>query len=109
MVTDLAPFTVASITPVVVDPETLNIILNVNFKYDTNATSSTKETIESLVSKTVTSFNNDNLKVFSSVFRHSQFTGLVDDADPSILSNITTVSLGSLYTPNTAGSYSFTS
>ena len=108
LVTDLAPFTVASITPVVVDPETLNIILNVNFKYDTNATSSSKETIESLVSKTVTSFNNDNLKVFSSVFRHSQFTGLVDDADPSILSNITTVSLGSLYTPNTAGSYSFT-
>ena len=108
LVTNLAPFTVASITPVVVDPETLNLILNVNFKYDTNATSSAKETIESLVSKTVTSFNNDNLKVFSSVFRHSQFTGLVDDADPSILSNITTVSLGSLYTPNTAGSYSFT-
>jgi len=108
LVTDLAPFTVASITPVVVDPETLNLILSVNFKYDTNATSSTKEAIESLVSKTVTSFNNDNLKVFSSVFRHSQFTGLVDDADPSILSNITTVSLGSPYTPNTAGSYSFT-
>jgi hypothetical protein len=108
LVTDLAPFTVASITPVVVDPETLNLILNVNFKYDTNATSSSKEAIESLVSKTVTSFNNDNLKVFSSVFRHSQFTGLVDDTDPSILSNITTVSLASLYTPNTAGSYSFT-
>ncbi len=108
LVSDLAPFTVASITPVVVDPETLNIILNVSFKYDTNATSSTKEAIESLVSKTITSFNNDNLKVFSSIFRHSQFTGLVDDADPSILSNITTVSLGSLYTPNTAGSYSFT-
>ena len=108
LVTDLAPYTVASITPVVVDPETLNIILNVNFKYDTNATSNTKQALESLVSKTVTSFNNDNLKVFSSVFRHSQFTGLVDDADTSILSNITTVSLGSLYTPNTAGSYSFT-
>ena len=108
LVTDLAPFTVASITPVVVDPETLNLILNVNFKYDTNATSSTKETIESLVSNTVTSFNNDNLKVFSSVFRHSQFTGLVDDTDPSILSNITTVSLSSLYTPDTSSSYSFT-
>ena len=108
LVTDLAPFTVASITPVVVDPETLNLILNVNLKYDTNATSSSKEAIESLVSKTVTSFNNDNLKVFSSVFRHSQFTGLVDDTDPSILSNITTVSLGSFYTPNTAGTYSFT-
>ena len=108
LVTDLAPFTVASITPVIVDPETLNIILNVNFKYDTNATSSSKEALESLVSKTVTSFNNDNLKVFSSVFRHSQFTGLVDDTDSSILSNITTVSLGSFYTPDTSSSYSFT-
>ena len=108
LVTDLAPFTVASITPVIVDPETLNIILNVNFKYDTNATSSSKEALESLVSKTVTSFNSNNLKVFNSVFRHSQFTGLVDDADPSILSNITTVSLGSFYTPDTSSSYSFT-
>ena len=108
LVTDLAPFTVASITPVIVDPETLNIILNVNFKYDTNATSSSKEQLESSVSKTVTSFNSNNLKVFNSVFRHSQFTGLVDDADPSILSNITTVSLGSFYTPDTSSSYSFT-
>jgi len=42
------------------------------------------------------------------VFRHSQFTGLVDDTDSAILSNTTTVALGFLFTPNTAGSYSFT-
>jgi hypothetical protein len=108
LVTDLSPYTVASLTPVIVDPETLNIILNVNFKFDSNATTNTKETLESLVSSTVTNYNNDYLKIFNSVFRHSQFTSLVDDSDTSILNNITTVSLASLYTPSTSGSFSFT-
>jgi hypothetical protein len=108
LITDLAPYTVASISPVVVDPSPLNLILGVNFKYDSNATTSTKEELESLVSSTVTNYNANNLKVFNSVFRHSQFTGLVDDTDSAILSNTTTVALGFLFTPNTAGSYSFT-
>ena len=108
LITDLAPYTVASISPVVVDPSPLNLILGVNFKYDSNATTSSKEELESLVSSTVTNYNANNLKVFNSVFRHSQFTGLVDDTDSAILSNTTTVALGFLFTPNTAGSYSFT-
>ena len=108
LVTDLASYTVASITPVVVDPETLNLILNVNFKYDSSATTRANESLVSLVNSTVTNYNTNYLKVFNSVFRHSQFTGLVDATDSAILSNITTVSLSSLYTPNTLGSYSFT-
>ena len=108
LVKGLAPYTVASITPVVVDPESLYIILNCNFKYDSNATTSSKESIETLVSNTISTYNTDYLKVFNSIFRHSQFTSLVDNTDNSILSNITTVSLGSFYTPNTAGSFSFT-
>jgi hypothetical protein len=108
LVTDLASYTVASITPVVVDPETLNLILNVNFKYDSSATTRANESLVSLVNSTITNYNTNYLKVFNSVFRHSQFTGLVDATDSAILSNITTVSLSSSYTPNTLGSYSFT-
>jgi len=108
LVTALSPYTVASITPVIVDPETLNIILSVNFKYDSNATTSSKEALESLVSSAVTQYNTDYLKVFNSVFRHSQFTSLVDASDTSILSNITTLSIALLYTPNTSGLFSFT-
>ena len=108
LVTDLSPYTVASITPVVVDSENLFLILNCNFKYDSNATTSSKESIETLVSNTISTYNTDYLKVFNSIFRHSQFTSLVDNTDNSILSNVTTVSLGSFYTPNTAGSFSFT-
>ena len=108
LVNALSPYTVASITPVVVDPESLYIILNCNFKYDSNATTSSKESLETLVSNTISTYNTNYLKVFNSVFRHSQFTSLVDNTDNSILSNITTVSLGSFYTPNTSGSFSFT-
>ena len=108
LVNYLSPYTVASITPVVVDPESLYIILNCNFKYDSNATTSSKESLETLVSNTISTYNTNYLKVFNSVFRHSQFTSLVDNTDNSILSNITTVSLGSFYTPNTSGSFSFT-
>ena len=108
LVTDLSPYTVASITPVVVDAETLNIILNVNFKFDSNKTIRTKESLESLVQSTITNYNTDYLKVFNSVFRHSQFTSLVDASDTSILSNITTVTLARFYTPSTSGSFSFT-
>ena len=107
LVNSLSPYTVASITPVVVDPESLYIILNCNFKYDSNATTSSKESLETLVSNTISTYNTNYLKVFNSVFRHSQFTSLVDNTDNSILSNITTVTLGSFYTPNTAGSFSF--
>ncbi len=108
LVKDLAPYTVASITPVVVDPENLFLILNCNFQYDSNATTSSKESIETLVSNTISTYNTDYLKVFNSIFRHSQFTSLVDNTDNSILSNVTTVTLGSFYTPNTSGSFSFT-
>jgi hypothetical protein len=108
LVTGLAPYTVASITPVIVDPSVLNLILSINFKFDNNATTNDEAGLESIVSSTVTNYNNTDLKVFNSVFRHSQLTALIDASDPSILSNITTVALGSLYTPSTSGSFSFT-
>jgi hypothetical protein len=108
LVTDLSPYTVASITPVVIDAETLNVILNVNFKFDSNQTTNSRESLETLVQSTITNYNTDYLKVFNSIFRHSQFTSLVDNTDASILSNITTVTLGVFYTPSTLGSFSFT-
>jgi hypothetical protein len=107
LVTGLSPYTVASITPVIVDPEVLNLILSINFKYDSNATTSSKESLETIVTNTATNYNNDYLKIFNSVFRHSQFAALIDASDISILNNTTTVSLASLYTPSTSGSFSF--
>ena len=105
---DLKPYKVASITPVIVDPITTYLILNTVFQYDSNATTSSKETLESLVSTTLTNFNNSDLKNFNAVFRHSKLTGLIDDTDTSIFSNVTTVTMAQYITPVTTAPTGYT-
>ena len=105
---DLKPYKVASITPVIVDPITTYLILNTVFQYDSNATTSSKETLESLVSTTLTNFNNSDLKNFNAVFRHSKLAGLIDDTDNSILSNVTTVTMAQYITPTTTALTGYT-
>ena len=51
------------------------------------------------VTETLQNYDTDNLQKFDGVFRHSQVTGLIDDTDESILSNITTVKLSQFFTP----------
>ena len=106
LVSAFAPFKVASITPVVVDPETTFLILNVSFQYDSTATTSTKDELESLISTTVSNYNTNELQEFNSSLRHSKLTRLIDDTDSSILNNTTTVTMGKFFTPvSTASSY----
>ena len=105
---DLKPYKVASITPVIVDPITTYLILNTVFQYDSNATTSSKETLETLVSTTLTNFNNSDLKNFNAVFRHSKLAGLIDDTDTSILSNVTTVTMAQYITPTTTALTGYT-
>ena len=108
LVKDLAPFKVASITPVVVDPETTFIILGVTFNYNSSATTLTKETLETNVLTTLTDYSSSTLNTFNSPFRHSQLTGLIDDTDTSILSNVTTVTLAKFITPVTSEATAYT-
>jgi len=104
LVSAFAPFKVASITPVVVDPDTTYLILNVTFNYDSTATTSTKDELASLISTTISNYNTNELQEFNSSFRHSKLTGLIDDTDSSILNNTTTVTMGKLFTPVSSSS-----
>ena len=105
---DLKPYKVASITPVIVDPITTYLILNTVFQYDSSTTTNSKEALESLVSTTLTNFNNSDLKNFNAVFRHSKLSGLIDDTDTSILSNVTTVTMAQYITPTTTAPTGYT-
>ena len=84
-------YTIASVTPVIVDPITTFIRLNVVFKYNSKQTTKTSETLVSNVRAALTNYDTNNLQKFDNIFRHSQVTGVIDDTDESILSNITTV------------------
>jgi len=108
LVSALAPYKVASITPVIVDAETTNIILTVTAQYDKNATTSSPSELESKISNTLSNYNNSNLETFDQPFRHSKVTSLIDNTDTSILNSTATVVIGKFFTPllNSESSYS---
>lgn len=78
---------ILAINPEIVDPEYIDIILDVLFKYNPNVTTLTNSQIENLVREEVILFNNQKLKSFDGVFRHSQLLRTVDTASPAILNS----------------------
>ena len=99
IVTSLQPYNVASVRPEIVDPETTSLLLTVNAKYNKNATTKTAETLKSEILDAIINYNTNTLQKFDGVFRYSKLTGLIDDVDTSILSNITTVDMRKSFTP----------
>ena len=107
LVKDFQKFNVASITPVIVDPDIVKLFLNVNFKFDSSRTIKEKDTLVTDVTTTLTNYDSSELQSFGKVFRHSQVTGLIDDTNTAILSNITNVILAKSITPTLGSSSSF--
>ena len=99
IVTQLKPYNVASVRPVIKDPETTSVLITSNVKYDAKATAKTADTIKADVIDSLTTYNASTLQRFDSVFRYSKVTGLIDSADTSILSNITTVKIRKDFQP----------
>ena len=99
IVNGLKKFNVASVKPEIVDPETTSIVLTSTIKYDAKATTKSKDTIKSDVVSTITNYNTTTLQKFDGVFRHSKLTGLIDNTDASILSNITILKMRKSFTP----------
>jgi hypothetical protein len=99
LVQSLKSFAVASVTPVIIDPETTFIILETTFKYDSSATTKDISTLQTNVINAISSYNTDTLENFTGVFRYSTVGKTIDDADTSILSNITKVKMYKHITP----------
>ena len=108
IITQLKDFNVASITPVIEDPETTFIQPTVTIRYDAKSTTNTAASIKSLVQTAITNFNTDSLQEFDQVFRHSKFIETVNKADDSILSNITTLKLHKSFTATLTSSTTYT-
>ena len=104
IVKGLIPYNVASVRPAIVDPETTSIMLTSVAKYDKKGTSKSADTIKSEIVTAVTNYNTTTLQKFDGVFRFSKLTGLIDDVDTSILSNITTINIRKNFTPTIASS-----
>ena len=107
IVTRLAPYNVASVKPEIIDPTTTSILLTSNVKYDSKVTTKSSDTLKSNIITTITNYNTTTLQQFDSIFRYSKLTGLIDNTDTSILSNITTIKMRKEFTPtlNTSNAY----
>jgi len=108
IVTQLKKFSVASVTPVIVDPETTNVLLTSTINYDEKQTTKTSAEIKTLITNAITSYNTNTLQKFDSVLRYSKLLETIDDADTSILSNITTLKLRKSFTPTLSTSTNYT-
>ena len=108
IVTNLKKYSVASVTPVIIDPEITNVLLTSTVKFDEKSTTKVADTIKSDIITTITNYNSNTLQKFDTIFRHSKLTGLIDDTDESILSNITTVRLRKSFVPTIGSSTKYT-
>lgn len=84
---------VVSITPVIVNPEYINLEVNTTVYYNPRLTVKTETELKDLVIDTIKAYNIENLQSFTGIFRHSNLSSQIDATEDSIISNITTIKL----------------
>jgi hypothetical protein len=89
---------VLSILPEIVDPEYINIVLDVLFKYNRNLTAFTVTELQDKIKETIVAFSDNNLESFDGVFRHSQLVRAVDNTSPAILNSLVRVFVSKTFT-----------
>jgi len=108
LIQSLKQYAVASVRPVIIDPEITYITLVVNFKYDSGKTTKDISTLQTNVLTKIGTYNNNTLEDFAGMFRYSQLLQNINEADTSILSNITTVKMYKYVTPTLNESLKYT-
>jgi hypothetical protein len=84
---------VLTITPILVDPDYVNIYLDIAYKYDSNATTLRIGELNTLVASAVSTYSANELLRFDGVFRNSKLLRAVDASSPAILNSAARVYL----------------
>ena len=108
IVTSLKSYAVASVRPEIIDPEITYILLTTTFKYDSDKTTKDVSTLQTNIRNAIATYNNNTLENFVGVFRYSKLLESINDADTSILSNITTVKMYKYITPTLSSALKYT-
>lgn len=88
-----------TVTPGFIDPVYIDIEVEVAYYYNPQLTTRNASDITTLVNDTITSYNDNYLNSFTSVFKQSQLSRLIDTCEPSITSNIMRVKFRRSITP----------
>jgi hypothetical protein len=94
IVAELQKYVVASVEPVIVNPSILYVEINSKIYYSRETTDQTPAQIRDKVIGSVQNYiDTSDTEKFNGKFRYSKFVGVIDDADRSINSNLTEVTM----------------
>jgi hypothetical protein len=94
IIKELKKYVIASVEPVIVDPSILFVELTSKIYYNSTITADTPSQIRDKVIGAVQSYVDvSDIEKFNGKFRYSKIVGVIDEADKSINSNITTVTM----------------
>jgi hypothetical protein len=94
IIKELKKFVIASVEPVIVDPSILFVELTSKIYYNSSITSDTPAQIRDKVIGSLQNYiDTSDIEKFNGKFRYSKAVGVIDEADKSINSNITTVTM----------------
>ena len=94
IIADLKKYVVASVEPRIVDPSILFVEMSSKIYYNGGVTDQTPANIRDKVIGSVQSYlDTSDTEKFNGKFRYSKFVGVIDDADVSINSNLTSLTM----------------
>ena len=101
IISDLKKYVVASVEPRIVDPSILYVELTSKIYYNSLVTDQTTSNIRDKVISSIQSYlETSDTEKFNGKFRYSKFVGVIDDADVSINSNLTSLMMRKDFYPS---------
>ena len=101
IISDLKKYVIASVEPQIIDPSVLYVEMNSKIYYNGSVTDQTPSNIrDKAISAVQTYINISDTEKFNGKFRYSKFVGVIDDADNSINSNLTSVTMRKDFYPS---------
>lgn len=85
--------------PVIVDPDIIYLKIRSNVKYNVQNTTQSINTLRTLVKNAIIDFGQTNLDKFGVDLSYSKLVATIDDVDPSITSNETTLKVSKRWAP----------
>lgn len=91
---------VLTIIPEIIDPDFVDVIVDSNVYYDDTIGTVSAETVKFFVISSIADYSTNNLNKFEKDLRYSDLVAMIDEADPSIVSNITNLRMRKGFLPD---------
>lgn len=102
------PISVITVSPTIVDPDYVYIVITSNIIYNQKRTNNTASQIQAAVVAAIQNFGSSTLNTFNSLFSISDLSVAVQNADPSIVANENIIRLEKKFNPTLGTSQAYT-